>query len=132
MPGTRGSRRRCCPTGAGAWESTNTCLGGPAALDVQRSQTLPLLPPSSIAPSPTYPHVSLAPLPSPTATSSLAPNPLESPLLSNLLQTMAICIIHILSTLNLLQLTLKVGDQVDTVMKDLMQQCEEMLSHKMT
>lgn len=87
---------------------------------------------SAYKPCPCCLQAPLPPLP-PTLTSlwllSLHPQPpaplhstLPSPLLSTLLQTMAICIIRILSTLNLLQLTLKVGDQVDVVMKDLMQQ----------
>ena len=68
-------------------------------------------------------------LPLPPAPSHPA---LLSPLLSHLLQTMAIGIIHLLSVLGLLQLTLKVGDQPDKVTQDLIQEQEKMLREEMS
>ncbi|XP_040397752.1 uncharacterized protein LOC121062133 [Cygnus olor] len=46
--------------------------------------------------------------------------------------TMAIGIIHLLSVLGLLQLTLKVGDQPDKVTQDLIQEQEKMLREEMS
>ena len=104
---------------------------GDVPWSLQRSPTFPLLPPSSLVPSPTHPWAPASPAPAAPAAISLPPSPAE-PLLSLLLQAMAVGITHILTVLSIVQYALRVGDRTDAATQDLLQQHEEQQSREMT
>ncbi|XP_049684280.1 inositol 1,4,5-trisphosphate receptor-interacting protein-like 1 isoform X2 [Accipiter gentilis] len=146
------SRQRCAST---AWASGecagggrlgwtragfSACIEGPAAggstsgrarCRRHRGWAQALLPPSCLAPSPTCPQLPAAPGPAPPGASSLPPSPTE-PLLSLLLQAMAVIQFFTLVVESILWNAHVVGDELDEETREHMRQREEYLSWKMT
>ncbi|XP_049684285.1 inositol 1,4,5-trisphosphate receptor-interacting protein-like 1 [Accipiter gentilis] len=146
------SRQRCAST---AWASGecagggrlgwtragfSACIEGPAAggstsgrarCRRHRGWAQALLPPSCLAPSPTCPQLPAAPGPAPPGASSLPPSPTE-PLLSLLLQAMAVIQFFTLVVESILWNAHVVGDELDEETREHMWQREEYLSWKMT
>ena len=91
---------------------------------LQRSPPSPLLPPSSLGPSPTRPQ--------PRHILPCCPSPTEPLLSLLLLQTMAVFITRILTLLSIVQYVLRAGDRQDAATQELLRQREEQEQQEMT